>query len=446
VPGGVIKSGDHNYNYSDIASALTTSLATTGVSVMTGPIRAFQGAVGAPSYAFASALTTGFFLPGSNQMGWVANGSIGATFNADLSVTWNGAQTITGAITATGAISAGGWLSGSSISTAGSASVGGNILVGGGLGIAGNLAVSGGAAVSGKVSMLSTDSVAIANGTTAQRNVAPAAGDVRYNSTLGSLEFYNGGWVQAAPLSSSSAASVTIKNNAVTPNSKIDISAGATFLSNSSGIGVYASSAAVTIDLTVNGANGLDAGAMIGTAWYYLYLIGNGSTVAGLASLSSTAPTLPAGYAFTLRVGAMLTDGSNHLYRTIQKGNRGGYVISTATNTATFPFTNDTGGNSTWNAYTVAGVSIPSTATEINVQAGSNYPNNMGVAPNGSYAAPSVSATGNPSYFSSSTGNGSNSKVIPLRIVLESNAIYIWGTSTNDKVLVSGWRDSVNVC
>lgn len=45
---------------------------------------------------------------------------------------------------------------------------------------------------SAKQSLTSTDSLAIANGTTAQRPGSPAAGDVRYNSTLNGMEFYNG--------------------------------------------------------------------------------------------------------------------------------------------------------------------------------------------------------------------------------------------------------------
>ena len=45
---------------------------------------------------------------------------------------------------------------------------------------------------SAKQSLTSTDSLAMANGTTGQRPGSPAAGDTRYNSTLNGLEFYNG--------------------------------------------------------------------------------------------------------------------------------------------------------------------------------------------------------------------------------------------------------------
>jgi hypothetical protein len=99
---GLIKASDHNSNYGDIATALTQSLATTGVSSMTGALKAAAGSVGAPAYTFSSDLTTGFYLAGSHQIGWSANGVQGATFNSDLSVTWAGAQSIAGTLTAGG--------------------------------------------------------------------------------------------------------------------------------------------------------------------------------------------------------------------------------------------------------------------------------------------------------------------------------------------------------
>lgn len=93
VPGGLIKSADENANFSDIATALTQSLATTGVSTMTGPIKAAPGSVSAPSYTFNGSTASGFYLVAANQIGWSANGVSGATFNSDTSVSWAGAQT-----------------------------------------------------------------------------------------------------------------------------------------------------------------------------------------------------------------------------------------------------------------------------------------------------------------------------------------------------------------
>jgi hypothetical protein len=108
VPGGVIKSSDHNSNYSDIATAITQSLATTGVSTMTGPIKAASGTAAAPSMSFASSPTTGFYLSGADQIGWSAAGVSKATFAASGAVSLSGALSVGGALTVTGAATVGG--------------------------------------------------------------------------------------------------------------------------------------------------------------------------------------------------------------------------------------------------------------------------------------------------------------------------------------------------
>lgn len=64
-----------------------------------------------------------------------------------------------------------------------------------------------------------------------------------------------------------------------------------------------------TVSLTVNkattGANGIDDGVEVSPSWYYLYVIWNGTTVAGLLSTSATAPTMPTGYTHKGLIGAI---------------------------------------------------------------------------------------------------------------------------------------------
>jgi microcystin-dependent protein len=100
IPGGLIKSSDNNSNFSDIATALTQSLATTGVSTMTGAIVGSVGLVGSPSYTFNGATKTGFYLAGANQIGWAADGVQGGTFNSDTSVNFAGNLTVGGILSA----------------------------------------------------------------------------------------------------------------------------------------------------------------------------------------------------------------------------------------------------------------------------------------------------------------------------------------------------------
>jgi len=76
-----------------------------------------------------------------------------------------------------------------------------------------------------------------------------------------------------------------------------------------------------SVNLTValdagTGANKLDAGSPANSTWYAVHVIAqtDGEGVAGLLSLSATAPTLPSGYSWHRRVGWVLNDGSGDLY------------------------------------------------------------------------------------------------------------------------------------
>lgn len=67
VQGTIIESSVMNSNLSDIASALTGSLATTGVSFMTAPLEGFTtGSNQNPSFRFGNALGTGFYSTTGN--------------------------------------------------------------------------------------------------------------------------------------------------------------------------------------------------------------------------------------------------------------------------------------------------------------------------------------------------------------------------------------------
>jgi len=75
VAGTTIKSADMNSNLSDIGTALTQSLATTGVSSMTGPIKLAAGAVGSPSLTLASDTTTGWYNSAAGAWTYVTGGT-----------------------------------------------------------------------------------------------------------------------------------------------------------------------------------------------------------------------------------------------------------------------------------------------------------------------------------------------------------------------------------
>jgi hypothetical protein len=132
--------------------------------------------------------------------------------------------------------------------------------------------------------------------------------------------FYNGAgvWYELAYFPAkphyapTTANALVIKNNAVTPTTKIDITASEIILDNSAGVQQYVDSyyggGTCTIDLSLTGSGGLDTGVLAANTWYYIYATGDGGINTNcIASASATAPTLPAGTPFKMRIGAIRT-------------------------------------------------------------------------------------------------------------------------------------------
>ncbi len=110
-------------------------------------------------------------------------------------------------------------------------------------------------------------------------------------------------------------------------NTTISLTADYAILNNSTPLSYLASNISLTLNAATTGANGLDTGALGSSSWYYIYLIYNGVSVAGLISLSATTPSLPVGYTYSARVGSALTDGSSHFIGFIQRNKSWQYVV-----------------------------------------------------------------------------------------------------------------------
>lgn len=147
---------------------------------------------------------------------------------------------------------------------------------------------------------------------------------------------------------------LVLSNNATTPHTKLDIAAGQCRDSNNIvdmilgdylNEGTGTPNAATTLNMLVNGANGLDTGAIAATSFYYVYVIADSSNkhvVATLASLSATAPTLPFGYDSIRLIGAIKTDASPFILPFYQSGSNnypffqwGAPIAVTVTNSGT---------------------------------------------------------------------------------------------------------------
>jgi microcystin-dependent protein len=74
IAGATITAAGHNQNWADLENEMTNSVAADGQTTMTGPLKAANGSVAAPSIAFGSDQDTGFYRKSANVMGVVVGG------------------------------------------------------------------------------------------------------------------------------------------------------------------------------------------------------------------------------------------------------------------------------------------------------------------------------------------------------------------------------------
>lgn len=122
------------------------------------------------------------------------------------------------------------------------------------------------------------------------------------------------------------------------------------------------------ITITTSGVSGLDTGSETSSTWYHLWIIYNGTTVNGLMSLSSTAPTMPSGYTYKGYVGAVYNNSSSNLHNFSQVGNVVGIPIITLLS------------NGTATGYTAVATTVPTTASKISLQSNLESTTTTGLA------------------------------------------------------------------
>ena len=216
-------------------------------------------------------------------------------------------------------------------------------------------------------------------------------------------------------------------------------------LVNSSGYPIFSGAQTLTVNLSTNGANGLDVGSQASTMWYYVYAISNGSTVAGLASTSSTAPTLPAGYTYVVLLGAFYSLTSTTMRTARQEGNKVAYTVSASLAALPQLVTGIVGSvtTPTWVSQSVV-TFVPPTATHIDVLCAFQA-NNSGsmLAPNSLYGASSNQS--NPPPFVHTNSAGALTTVnLSGTMLLESAAVFYASNASGNAVMVRGWTDAVN--
>lgn len=281
--------------------------------------------------------------------------------------------------------------------------------------------------------------------------ITPGGADIKtsFGDTVFMLYLGSGNWrimwytpSTANTASLESVNELSITNNAGTPTTQVDVSASSAVLCNTSNYCIRNPAAiSFTINAATTGANALDTGTLANNTWYYIYIISNGTTVSGLMSTSATAPTMPSGYVYKYRVGAVTTLGAATFIRFAQKGNRAYYRVVAGSTTPNLPIIASGGGVGdltvpTWVAASVTAYVPTAVASKIYLGL-SSYTGAAGaVAPNNAYGV--ATSRTNPPPLVASANN------ITTIMELESTNVY-WATGANPVALYCvGWIDSVN--
>jgi hypothetical protein len=248
-----------------------------------------------------------------------------------------------------------------------------------------------------------------------------------------------------------------IVTNGATPDTQILVTADEIMLQTTGGGSAAVGSINITITTTTRGANGLDAGSMGDASWYAVYVIYNGTTIAGLISLSGTNPTLPSGYIYFARVGWMRTGpSSTNLCRTIQYNRRAQYIPTPSSQTPNLP-TMNSGFGGFWTAVAV-GNFVPPTASSVQgvvtaTWSVSTTVNTWAVAPNSNYGTPAPNlntspfpVAGSQLYLSGGTSDLVWSECRPIDLTLETTNIYVGAENLSGTAVILpclGWNDNL---
>lgn len=107
-----------------------------------------------------------------------------------------------------------------------------------------------------------------------------------------------------------------ISNNALTPNTVLDIGAGSCL--DSTVTFQLSTSSTVSINSAASGLNGLDTGTIAASTVYAVYLVADpvyANAPGFMLSLSTTAPLLPFGYSAFRLIGYVATNGSSQFLK-----------------------------------------------------------------------------------------------------------------------------------
>lgn len=473
MPNSTILSSAVNQNFTDIATGLSDCLTRDNLAGMTAVLRAVSGTSAAPGYTFTSDTKTGIYLAATGVLGLTAN-ALGIKVNSEVFAVASAVVSAAGS----------GYAVGDTITETGGTFITATVYT------VATLSGSGVATVTVTVAGIYTakPSSPVAQGSTSGSGTGatftptwndPTALDYKLGITdladaalwtkfgassyvasimgkANALDFTTA-LTQSALLTVtgvSPAPQATFKNLAVkvASNTTVTVTADAVVLFNGTASYRLVTTVSATCNLGTNGVvNALDTGTIAVSSLYFIFVINNGSTTGTLASLSATAPTLPSGYTFFARVGAVRTiNASATLFGTWQLGRKAQYVVGLAQTSALPIPTNGSGAQGTysttapvWQAIgTLNSVGLwPSTASMVTlvVQTRYNGGSQAGVAlaPNNSYGG---FFGANPPPFAAGSAMDI-ATTVPM--LLESSSVYWTSSASGGAVAVLGWEDNI---
>lgn len=238
------------------------------------------------------------------------------------------------------------------------------------------------------------------------------------------------------------ASGLVITNNTSTPNTSIDVTADSVVMVSATPTPIYRTSVSVTINTTTTGCNALDTGTRAGNTWYNIWALDNGTTTCGIISLSATSPTLPGGYTYAARLGAMRTDVSGNFFRSKQRGKDTLYNGTTGPRQITTTVT----GASPASAAIANFIPPTATAAKFSLYGAAVLANGeaLGLAP-----MTPLSTAAYQAFFQNNLGGSISTSPQAMTIwadmVLDSNtSIFYLANSTTIDLRAHGWTDRVN--
>lgn len=245
------------------------------------------------------------------------------------------------------------------------------------------------------------------------------------------------------------------KNLALSANGTtavVNVSADAIIVKNSSN--QYVTLLSVSQTASTGAASGvagsLDTGTWAFSTWYYIYVIYNSTstTTSLLFSLSATSPTLPTGYTYFARVGALRTQSATNFFALAfkQYGRRVQWTPTSGSNlTAPPAIGSGSSGNPTtptWTAVSWATIAPPTAASVKLYLYNPTTGTEAQAAPNNNYGA--YTSTTNPPPLA--VGNATSATLYISSIadlVPESSNFYYASNATGAALFGLGWEDNL---